>query len=571
MKRSRILIALALTAAFSFNLTACAGNSYSLPGTGEPGVVEALDWSRYDELLYESTQEADPLVRSRILHEAEDMLIETGAIGPLTASNTYSMIKSDVKNVRTINNGCMDVTHIEKITGEDSVRICLCTEVSKMDPPANTTHDIAQIIVNTYANLLNKDENDNYELCLAESYSVSEDGKTYEFVLKDGLKWSDGSDFDARDFEYSWKRAAATENAFEYSNMFDCISGYPDNLDVTASEDGKTLTVKLISPTAYFLELVCQSPYAPVQKKQVESAKGYKDASGNLLNPSAWAADGPIVSNGAYVIDEWVHNEKITLKKNPYYYDADNVKMETVTMMLTSDSASAYSAYLSGDVSVLYEKVPSDVLPEVMDSDEFHLIRRKNSSVLVFNVKSPLFAGMTKEEAITFRKAMFNIVDREFLAAILNPATIEPCGTFVPRSMSDGTGKNFSETEDFSYPEKDGYYKSTPDLDKARDMLRSIGYEFGADGKLKNPITIEYMYSGTANNEAQAVALQADFAQLGINLSLTSREWAVFLGEANNLNFELIVSGWNADFDDPYNFLSLYTSYSPNNKAGLGR
>ena len=120
-------------------------------------------------------------------------------------------------------------------------------------------------------------------------------------------------------------------------------------------------------------------------------------------------------------------------------------------------------------------------------------------------------------------------------------------------------------------PEEYGYYPPQPDLDKARELLTSIGFEFGEDGKLKQPITIEYMYSSGAGNEAIAVALQADLEQLGIHLSLSSREWAVFLGEQMNGNYEMSFTNRNADYDDPYNFLFLWTTDSPNNRAGLGR
>lgn len=572
-KMSKTIFVLALACMMIMSLSACSGSSNALPGTGTPGVVEKIDWSGYDSLLYESTRETDPVRRALLLHKAEDMLIESGAIGPLTTSGDYTLVKQDISGVCFANNGNIDIRYIEKAGSDpkESIGVCLCTELTKLDPPANTAADMSYIAQNTYARLMTKDNAGNISPELAESYSISEDGLTYEFVMRDGLKWSDGSEFNAKDFEYSWKRAAASENAFEYGNMYDCISGYPDNLDVKASDDGKILTVRLANPTAYFLELCCHSSYTPVQQKQVEEADGYKDASGKLLNPSAWATSAPFISNGAYVIDSWVHNESITLKKNPYYYDAANVKTETVIMMLTSDTSSAYSAYRTGDIAVLHGLVPSDVLPTLKDGPEFHLYMRSASTNLMFNVKSPLFEGMTKEEAATFRKAVFLAVDRQFTVDVIGSGNTMVCGTYVPKGMSDGTGKKFSETEGYTYPEEDGYYNAQPDLDKAREMLKSIGFEFGNDGKLKDPVTIEYLYTAAGNNEARAVALQADLAQLGINLALSSREWAVLLGEQSNGNYDLVTTTWNADFDDPYNFLSLYITDSPNNRAQLGR
>lgn len=561
-----------LTIAFvlAFSLSACGTNQDRLPGTGTKGVVEKIDWSGYDELLAESTKEVDPVKRALILHKAEDMLIDTGAIAPISSDKSYMLVKTHITGVEFANDGNVDLTYIDGGNTEN-IGVCLCSEVTKLDPVANTTNDISQIAQNTYARLLKKDADGNILPDLAESYTVSDDGLVYEFILRDGLKWSDGSDLSAEDFVYSWKRAAASKNAFEYRGMYDCISGYPDNLDVKASGDGKVLTVRLSNPTMYFPQLCCHSSYSPVQKKQVEEASGYKDASGKVINPSAWATEGPIISNGPFVVDEWKHNEKIVLKRNPYYYDADNVKTESVIMMLTADPASAYSAYLSDSIAVMLEHVPVDVLPTLRNNPEFHLFEKNASSSIMFNVKSPLFAGMTKEEASTFRKAIRWTIDSQFIVDVVGSGRKVTCGTYVPQKMSDGTGKRFSETEGYSYPEEGGYYNPQPDLERAREMLKSIGFEFREDGKLKNPITIEYLYSSNASNEANAVALQADLARLGINLSLSSREWAVFLGEESNGNFEMAMTNWNADFDDPYNFLSLFTTDSPNNRAHLGR
>ncbi len=569
-KACKKIVALTAASVLAFSLSACGTNQDRLPGTGTKGIVEKIDWSGYDELLAESTRETDPVKRALILHKAEDMLIDTGAIAPITSGKSYMLVKTYITGVEFANDGNVNLAYMDG-GNTKTIGVNLCSEVTKLDPVANTTIDISQIAQNTYARLLKKDADGNILPDLAESYTVSDDGLVYEFTLRDGLKWSDGSEFSAEDFVYSWKRAAASNNAFEYGNMYDCISGYPDDLDVKASDDGKILTVRLSNPTMYFPQLCCHSSYTPVQRKQVEAASGYKDASGKVINPSAWATEGPVISNGPFVVAEWKHNEKIVLKKNPYYYDADNVKTESVIMMLTADSASAYSAYLSDSIAVLLDRVPSDVLPTVRNSPEFHLFDKNASSSIMFNVKSPLFAGMTKEEAATFRKALRWTIDSQFMVDVVGSGNRVTCGTYVPKTMSDGTGKRFSETEGHSYPEEGGYYNPQPDLDKAREMLESIGFEFGDDGKLKKPITIEYLYPSNAGNEATAVALQADLARLGINLSLSSREWAVFLGEESNGNYEMAMTNWNADFDDPYNFLSLYITDNPNNRAQLGR
>ena len=115
-----------------------------------------------------------------------------------------------------------------------------------------------------------------------------------------------------------------------------------------------------------------------------------------------------------------------------------------------------------------------------------------------------------------------------------------------------------------------GYYPSSADLDLAREMLRSIGFSFGEDGKLTRPVTVEYLYNAAESNNAVAACLQADLAQLGINLVLSAMEWNVFLGERKSGRFESARGSWNADYDDPYGMLIMFTSNSANNDPRLG-
>lgn len=531
--------------------------------------VARIEWSDYDELLARSASEVDPERRALILHQAEDMLLDTGCLIPLFHSRSSYLKKPDIEGVYLYNDQ-VDFSHIRK-AGADKISINISTEISNADPMSGTTADLISVCLDTYARLLKVDETGAIVPDLAESYTVSEDGLTYEFILRDDLKWSDGSGLDAHDFEYSWKRAASSQNGFEYGSLYDCIVGYPDDLDVHSSEDGKKFTVRLSNPCAYFTGLCTFPPFSPVKQEQVENAAGYKDAAGKVVSPSAWGTEGNIISCGPYVLGDWTHNQSMTLMKNPYYYDADSVVTETVELMLTSDSAAAYSAYQSGAISLMKGKVPSDILPTLINDPEFYEIPQNNTASIAFNCKSEFFAGMTEKEAKTFRKALGYVVDREFIVKVALTGMEEIALTYVPKGMHCGEGKLFGETEGYEYPYPGGYYPKKPDLDKAREMLESIGYEFGDDGKLKTPVYLEYMYNSAASNEAVAVALQADFAQLGIVLTPTVREWNVYIGEMNTGNFECGRDQWSADYDDPYGMLNNYKSDSGNNKAQLGK
>src|SRR5699024_1131314 len=121
---------------------------------------------------------------------------------------------------------------------------------------------------------------------LAENYEMSEDGMTYTFTMKDGLKWSDGTPLTAKDVEYSWQRLANPDTGADYSYLADIIARKDDDtLDVAASEDGKSFTVKLKAPCAYFLDLCAFPAFYPVPQASVEGAEGYAD------NPGAWCTE----------------------------------------------------------------------------------------------------------------------------------------------------------------------------------------------------------------------------------------------------------------------------------------
>lgn len=571
-KFSKAVISLICVLGMSVSLAGCGSSEVSLPGSGTPGVIDKTEWKEYDDLLVLASLEEDPVSRALLLHKAEEMLMDTGCVIPLFWSCGYYLQKDYISNIIPVTGSNLDMSHVrtERPGSGNSVAAYILSEFPKADPSADTSADMATLVLNTYAKLLKKDENGEIVPDLAESYTISDDRMTYTFTMRDNLKWSDGTPLDARDFEYSWKRGAASANGFENGSLFDVISGYPDDLDVKASEDGKTLTVKLAAPCPYFPQLCITAPYVPLQKRQIENAEGYRNASGKVVNPSAWAADAPIVSCGAYVLETWVHNSRMTLKKNPYYYDADNVSVDTIDLMINSDATSLYAAYTAGDISILERSIPADIFPTLKGSPELHITESNTSASIIFNENADIFKGMTQQEAATFRKALGQVIDRQFIVDVVISSPAKPATSYVPESISAGAGYKFYETPGYTYPKDGGYYSIVPDIDGARKMLESIGYKFGKNGKLLNPISIEYKYNPAGTNEAIAVAVQADLAQLGINFIPTAREWAVFLGEVGKRDFECARDAWNADYDDPNTFLSNFESAAPNNKAGLG-
>lgn len=273
---------------------------------------------------------------------------------------------------------------------------------------------------------------------LAESYTVSEDGLTYTFTMKDGLKWSNGDPLTAKDMEYSWKRAAAPDTAADYSYMFNGIEGYPENLNVAASEDGKTFTVKLSAPCAYFLDLAAFPTFFAVHQATVEGAAGYKNEDGSIANPGAWALEAGFVSCGPYMLESWTHNESMVYVKNPNYWDAENVKLERLEFMLSADDTAVYSAYQSGDLDFI-DTVPNDEIQNLLDNPEFYVVDQLGTYYVCFNVKSHLFDGKTVEQANAMRQAFSALVDRQYIIDTVAQTGQKIATSFVPRAWRTAT------------------------------------------------------------------------------------------------------------------------------------
>ena len=523
------------------------------------------DWTEYDALIATIKSTTDFAERAKLMHQAEDILMDTGAIVPIYYYNDVYMAKPELTGFYSNPYGTKFFMYSD-FGDKTTIRLQLASEPDKLDPALNSSVDGACLAANSFGGLYTYDAEGNVSPNFATGYEVSEDGLTYTVTLRDGLKWSDGSALTAKDFEYSWKRAAAPETAADYSYMFDGIAGYPDDLQAVASEDGKTFTVTLKAPCAYMLDLAAFPTFFPVQQACVE-------ASATPDNPGAWALEAGFVSSGAYVLESWEHNVSMVYVKNPNYWDADNVKIERLEFMLSDDDTAIYAAYQNGDLDFT-DSVPTDQIATLLDNPEFHIVDELGTYYVIFNVKSPLFDGMTAEQAANYRKGLSALIDRQYIIDTVGQTGQKIATSFLPAGMADGNGGIFKDAANWAYPNgADGYFAEEPDVDKAIELLKSAGFEFDANNMLSasTPISFEYLTNNTSGHIAIAECLQQDFAQIGINMTIKSIDWAVFLNERKEGNFGIARNGWIADFNDPINMLEMWTTVSGNNDAQFGR
>ncbi len=536
-----------------------------------PSSEAAPAWEDYDARIAAIKTETDLVKREALMHEAEDELMDTGAIVPLYYYNDVYLQSTDVTGIYGNQYGYKYFAFAQ--APNNTLALQIASEPDKLDPALNSTVDGACLAILAFSGLYAYDENGELVPDLAESSEMSEDGMTYTFTMKDGLKWSDGTDLTAKDVEYSWQRLANPDTGADYSYLADIIARKDDGtLDIAASEDGKTFTVNLTAPCAYFLDLCAFPAFYPVPQASVEGAEGYAE------NPGAWCTEAGFVSSGPFVCTEWNHNESMTYEPNPNYHDADKVSLTSIQFMLSADDTAVYNAFKDGSLQFI-DTIATDIMETVKTTPEYHKMSTLGTYYAGFNVNSELFAGKTVEQAANMRKAFSLLIDRQYIVDTIAQADQEIANTFIPTGMSDGNGGEFRVNDDaYTYPDEEnvGYFDpvySEENVQQARELLESAGYKFDESGMLsaETPINMTYLTNDAEGNVKIGEAIQQDFAAIGINLTVETREWSVFLNERKEGKFDFCREGWLADYNDPINMLEMWETNSGNNDMQFGR
>ena len=373
----------------------------------------------------------------------------------------------------------------------------------------------------------------------AESWTVSADGLVYTFKLRPTARWSDGSPVTAEDFVFSFRRVEDPKEAANYASILYPIKNAEkvnkgalptDQLGMAAIDAG-TLAITLERPTPFFLELMAHQTALPVSQASVR--KNGKD----FVKP------GTMVSNGAFMLTEHVANDHITASKNPAYWDAANVKLDTVIFYPLEDQAAAVRRYEAGELDVDYN-FSADQIPRLKQQfgNEVHITPALGTYYYVFDTRSPPL------DDVRVRRALSMAVDRDFLAQKIYSGAQQPLYSFVPPGLPDyGTPSqaDFATLDQFDRE------------DKATALMKEAGY-----GKGGKPLVIEIRYNTNPNHERVATAVADMWKTIfGASVSLVNLDVSshyAFLQEGGKFN--VARAGWTADYGDAENFLALNTT-----------
>ena len=431
-----------------------------------------------------------------------------------------------------------------------------------LDPALNSAIDGANTIITIFEPLLLINENNEVIGGQAESWEASEDGLTWTFTMRDGLKWSDGTDLNAKDFEYSFKRMVNPDTAAPYAETclgmidgFEEAAGFPDAdgnptvdpnpeaLNVKASEDGKTLTIVLSYPCSYFDKMAAFATMSPVQQATVEA------------NGDSWCTSpDTFVSNGPYMITDWTPSERIVLTKNPNYvggWDSSKIVSDTITLLLLEDSSASFAAYNSGEAQLIKD-VPTDEIPSLTkaeDGGDFYVDTILGTYYVSLNLQRDAF----KDAKV--RKALSLAIDRDYVANTIMQGTYTTADSIVGPGIVDESGY-FHDNGNAPYISAD--YEAN--LAEAKKLLEEAGYPNG-----EGYPTIEYSTNDSGYHVPLAEYLQQAWGDLGITLTINKMEWSSFTPARRAGEYDVARNGWVMDYNDPSNMLDLFCSGNGNN------
>jgi oligopeptide transport system substrate-binding protein len=414
-------------------------------------------------------------------------------------------------------------------------------EPESIDPAEITGQLDGRIAYALFEGLLHFDRFGRPQPGIAQAWDISPDQRTYTFHLRPEAKWSNGDPVTANDFVASWKRALLPATACEYAYIFFPIrnaeafnNGAVDFSNVGLKAlDSQTLQVELENPTPYFLDLCCYMTYLPVHLPTIEK---YGDD---------WIKPGKLVNDGPFLLEEWKLNYRMRLKKNPTYWDAKNVQLETVDVLPIDNAITAYNFYASKVADLILDKglTPPSLIPELKTRPDFHAAPFLGDYFIRFNVTRKAFADPRVRQAFSL------VIDRDRIVQKITQAGEHPAYSFTP----PGTAGNYQP------PQMPGL---NPSL--ARELLAEAGYPGG-----KGFPTVSYLYDNKKLNEDIAVEIQSMLAQeLNVHVELVKQEWKVYLNSTNRLDYDFCRSSWIGDYNDPTSFLECFVTGSGNNRTG---
>ncbi|MEJ8547469.1 ABC transporter substrate-binding protein [Brevibacillus borstelensis] len=409
-------------------------------------------------------------------------------------------------------------------------------DTKTLDPIRETDGETFKVTENIYETLVSyEDTNTTVIPGLAESWEISEDGLTYTFKLRQGVKFHDGNDFNAEAVKFNFDRWMDKSNKYHnpegfpyYTDMFGGYKGDPDHvIKEVKVVDSHTVQFILNRTQAPFLANLGMSPFAIASPKAIEGGK---------------LGDEP-VGTGPFKFAGWKRNDIITLEKNPDYWNKEYPKLDKVIFKVIPENTARLTALTSGEIDLMDGLNPDDA-EAVKENKDLQLIMRPSMNVgyLAFNTEKKPFDNPKVRQAIS------HAINKPEMVKAFYSGLGEPATNPMPPSL---WGYN-DQIKDREY-----------NLDEAKKLLAEAGFPNGFKVQfLAMPVPRPYIPDG----KKMAEAIQQNLQKIGIQAEIVTMEWATYLEKTRQGEYEMCLLGWTGDNGDPDNF--LYTLLDKNTING---
>ena len=432
-------------------------------------------------------------------------------------------------------------------TGEapaQEVTVAISSTFATLDPALISTTHMAHVYGNMGSNFYRTDANGVLQYDLGESMEKSEDGLTYTFTIKEGLKWSDGEPLTAEHFVYGIKRAIGygPDNAYTKKNLVNFIAGAEEaanaamdvadmtNVGVTALDD-TTFQVTLSTPCPYFERIFSGNVTSPMRPDFA------------LEHDSSWSVNGTYPSSGPMVLESISPEEEAVLVKNENYWDAENVTLEKATFVVMTDSTAQVNAFRTGDIDIAMS-VPSEVATNAEYESNIVMPEKYVANYFVLINSGPKAqVEALKDENV--RKALALAIDKDTMLNILGGKANVRLDGYIPYGFEGVDGNDFRDEK--SYGEFN--------LEEAKSLMEAAGYNEN------NHLKFEYLYSNSQFHADVAQILQQMWSQIYVDVELKSIEMGVFYDYVDNGDFTTCRYA-NNDSTDPLSYFQLFTTDS---------
>jgi peptide/nickel transport system substrate-binding protein len=385
------------------------------------------------------------------------------------------------------------------------------------------------------------------EPSLATEWKASQDGKTWTFKLRNGVKFHDGTEFDAEAVKFNFERWWDDKNEFGYRNsgksyeiwrnLFGASKGKPESLLQNIVVEGKdTIKFVLKQPFAAFPAAVSSGYFG------MASPAAIKKAGAQYGTPSSQA-----VGTGPFVFKEWRSGDRIVLAKNPNYWKQGFPKSNQLVMRFIADPAARLAQLRSGTIDLTVDLAP-DQIKEVQSDAKLEAVKRPSLNV-GYLALNPSYEPLSKPEV---RQAIAQAINKKEIVKAFWGELGENTPHFTPPSLQEYQSNTVND------------YQFNPQT--AKQLLAKAGYPNGFPLQLwYMPVSRPYF----PNPKPLAEAFAADLNAIGIKVSLQTKDWAAYLADRNKKpGFQSFMLGWTGDYGDPDNF--YYPHFGPGATQDLG-